>query len=469
MMRISIFFTAIIAFSFFLNGSGCTKIETPIRPEVGAVKDLTAVPEKHEILDTEPVRIEAYGGSGTITWCTDPAFENCFQPETGYLVVFTPPDLQADRVITIIASDENNSSVQIDISVIDEGPPPTPGDILINEIAWSGTLAGAYDEYVELINKTDRIFYLNSWKIENAAGTGKPFSFSGKIQPSSLFLIANYEQGIEKSSIISRVDYADSGLSLSNTAAGPFILINSKDVIFDTVGDGGEYGFGINSSDLKSSMSRYTSSTTADWNPDSWYTESLSTNLKDNTLGTPGAPNSDIPYTAHVSGDDAGAVITEYFIDVNEDLVEDWVELYITKSGNIRNFVVTDLDGDTDVSITNGENYHVNEGDYILVIWSTSYFQDVNSLYIPDVNPTGTKDELVLICGTTFLDGLCYYSTDEVQFDDEDKIRSVGWEGDPIHSKHASKKMDAHGNYVNKMEAASWNTDADPTQGKINN
>jgi len=469
-MRIAFLIIVIFALSFFLNGSGCTKIETPVRSSSDdtGMEDLSILPEKYEILDTEPVRIEAQGGIGIIEWKTEPLFENTFYPETGNPVLFTPPDLSVDTVITINAVDEMNNSAYADISVIDEGLPPEPGDILINEIAWSGTLTSASDEYIELINKTDRVFYLDNWIIENEAGTGTRFLFYGKINPGLLFLISNYDQGSEKTAITSGIDYADLGLAIPNSKPGPFVLKTYDGIVFDTVGDGVEYLYGINSSELRSSMSRYTFSSSTEWDPDSWYTESVSVNLLDETLGTPGAENSNIPYNTGLSEDDAAAIITEYFIDVNEDIIEDWVELYITKSGNIKNFIVTDLDGTSDASITNGYDVYVTEGNYILVIWSISYLYDENLFYIPDVNPTGTNDELVLLCSGVFLDGLCYTSDGNKPDDFEDLVNKYGWIGDPITGKHASKKIDENEDYINDLEAASWNTAAEPTPGEVN-
>lgn len=479
-MRISILFIIIIVLSIFLNGSGCTKIDTPIRtdsdepgsPDGESQEDLFIIPDKYEILDTEPTRIQAQGGTGDISWKTEPPFEDLFLPETGKLVLFSPPDVSGDTIFTIVAYDDNNETAKTDILIIDEGMPPEPGDILINEIAWAGTLKTWRDEYIELINKTGRTFYLDNWSVENAGGTGISFFFSGKIGPGALFLISNYDQGSENTAISAPIDYADSSLSMPNSTFGPFVLKNYENIIFDTAGDGGAYIHGTNTSELKSSMSRYTYSTSIEWDAGSWYTESVSINLLDETCGTPGEDNSDESGGSGTSDYDAQAIITEYSIDAGEEISKYWVELYITKSGSIRNFLVTDLDG-TDLPVTGGEDIEVTEGQYILIIWEGTddepYSHEGDRFYIPDYHPTGTKDELVLLCAGDFLDGLCYYSTEEIQFDDEVTIQSYGWSGDPIYGKHASRKMDGTGYYLNDLQAASWDTGASPTPGYINN
>ncbi len=478
-MRPTVIFTTLITLSIFLHGSGCTRIESPVRyteedqdnPEE-ASPELLIVPDKNEIFDTEPLRLQATGGKGEITWGTEPQFENSFLPATGDLVLFSPPDISADTYLTIIAKDQNNKTARAEILIIDEGLPPGPGDILINEIAWAGTLKNWRDEYIELINKTDRAFYIDFWSIENMAGSGNSFYFSGKIAPGGLFLITNYVEDSENTAISASVDYADSGLSIPNTAFGPFILKNYEGMIFDTVGDGGSYRFGENSAEVKASMSRYNSSTSTVWEPESWYTETLSLNLLDGTMGTPGARNSGETGSAGASGDSAIAIITEYSIDAGDEIGEDWVELFIIKSGSIRDFILTDLDG-TDLSITNWKDIEVEEEQYILVVWGRSsdeepYRNEGNRFYIPDNPPTGTKDELVILCKGSYLDGLCYYSTGDVQFDDMETILGIGWTGDPIFGKHASRKIDDNGLYMDDLGAFSWDTVAAPTPGAAN-
>lgn len=459
-----------LTLSFFLHGSGCTKIETPLHHDetLPGEEVLDIFFEKETIFDTEPVRIEAQGHTGTVTWKTEPPFSNVFFPESGSPVVFTPPDISSDMVITVIARDDTEKRAEADLLVIDEGDPPAPGDILINEIAWAGSITSPYDEYIELINQRDRAFYLEGWKIENASGSGSPLVFSGRIDAGEPFLIANYDKNSGKTALICNAHVVDAGISLPNSCCGPFILRNAGGTVFDTVGDGEEYCFGTNESDQKASMARYTGAFSTAWDPGSWYTEGVCVNLSDGTHGTAGAANSDTPLQAYIGEDAAEAVITEYMIDANEGMVEDWVELFIKKSGNLKHFILTDLDGDSDASITAGDDVYVSEGQYILVIWSSSYLKDQNRFFIQDVNPTGTKDELVLLCCGTFMDGLCYYSTEEVQFDDEDTMKGYGWSSDPVYGKHASRILEPNGTYASALCASSWNTAADPTPGEAN-
>ncbi|MGQ9614841.1 MAG: hypothetical protein ACUVWJ_00400 [Spirochaetota bacterium] len=464
MKRALIVIICIIAWVIF-TAYGCTKIENPTREtDDEGGNDLQIIPSKSTILDTEPVILIAEGGKGTISWKTKPLFESSFQPETGSKVLFIPPDIEATLTLTISAEDEKKHLAEISLKIIDEGIPPQPGDILINEIAWAGTLKSAYDEYIEIINKTKRPFYLNNWSIENAAGSGSPLGFSGRVEPESIFLIANYPQGNDSTAISCGIHFTSSSLSLPNNSFGPFILKDAYGTQFDAVGDGGGYLFGLNSRDRKASMARFSYSNSTTWNVDSWYTESVSLNLSDGTLGTPSAPNSDIPLGPVVDENDARAIITEFAINANDEIGEDWVELFITKSGLLNNFIITDLDGE-DLPIIDGADLSGNEGEYFIVVWGDARAIFENKIYITDTNPTATKDELVILCGDFFLDGLCYYSTENAQFDDGIKIQEYGWIGDPVKGLHGSRKKDVNGKYLNELTASSWDEGALKTPG----
>jgi hypothetical protein len=456
----------LIGFLFF-SGSGCTRIENPVIEE--EVEQLLVVVDKQEVLDTELVDLEACGGAGTITWETDPKGLGSFSPDSGASVVYTPPDIDATVAIDIIARDDTGQTFRIQITITDEGPPPSPGDIVLNEVAWAGTLTSSYDEYLELKNCTGRPFYLSFWKCENAAGSEMPLVFSGRIEEHGVFLVANYPEGSEKTAITCRIDFAASALSLSNSSFGPFVLKDDEDVTFDTVGDGGNYTGGLNG-EVKASLARFTDATEPGWDSSFWYTEGTCMNLADGTLGTPGAPNSDTPFETGPSEDDALGIITEFCLDVNEGEVEDWIEILVTRQGNIKGWVVTDLDG-TDSSITCGTDCYVNEGDYILVAWSVGCMQEGQYFFIPDQNPPSTKDELVLQCDEAILDALCYYFSGDVLFDDEEEIQKYGWEGDPIilgDEKHAARKRIGEASYSPDLVASSWATDSAITPGEEN-
>jgi hypothetical protein len=471
----------IFILTHFMYSGGCSNIETPVREGTEGLQEtgeLVIQCDHTEILDTEPLLLFLEGGTGDVFWCVQPENHGSFSPDTGEVVLFTPADISEDCSVTVTAEDSEGSRGQLTLYLVDEGAPPSSGEVLINEIAWAGTVSSAYDEYIELVNKSDRPFYLNNWYIENAAGMGTPLSFSGRIDPASLFIIANYAEGSEKTALSCPVQVATASLSISNSTFGPFVLNDAEGSIMDSVGDGGSHTLGINTPETRSPISRYTWSDATQWSQDSWYTESQSVNLTDGTLGTPGAPNSDKPFYTGPGEDDALAILTEYAVDPTDDIDEDWVEIHITRSGSMQNFVITDLDGQ-DESITHGVDIQAEAGDYWLIVWhdypddydieAQGYIIGENLIYIPENPPTGTKDQIVLLCSAHFLDGLCYYTEGNDPFDnDEQLMRDYGWTGDPVLGKYGAKRYAEGSLYDNTLAAESWNVGADPSPGAAN-
>jgi hypothetical protein len=472
---------ALLLFSPLLLGLGCNNFEIPLRENrenTQPADELRIHIDRSLILDTEPLPLYAEGARGVVTWRADPALECRFEPGSGDRVLFFPPDLAGERVFRVIAEDEAKNSASVSITVVDEGQPPGPSDLLINEIAWAGTLTSAYDEYVELVNTTERPFYLHNWYIDNAAGKDIPILFSGRIEGQSCFVIANYGEGSEKSALECAVQFSDASISLSNSAFGPFALRNGEGALMDSVGDGGDHRLGINTPETRSSLSRYSWARSTRWTPEHWYTEGVSINLCDGTLGTPGAANSDVPFGGGSPVENAEAVLTEYAVDPDDDIGEDWAEVFIVKSGSMKNFVLTDLDGE-DSPITRGVDMPVMKGEYYLVVWHTyeegydfetrGYLMEGNRIHIPDNPPTGTKDQIVLTCEGIFMDGLCYYTEGSDPFDnDESKMRGYGWEGEPILGKHAARALHGEGGYAPELSAACWDRTARSTPGAPN-
>ena len=464
-MKPTVYISAALFFVgfLFLNGSGCTSIENPVEGEDPSA-ELSVTARDEEILDTQPLLLKASGGSGVIFWKTFPEHCGGFDPRTGALVTYTPPDVDGTITVTISAHDDRGGTCSISVTVTDEGPPPVPGDLLINEIAWAGTLTSPYDEYLEIRNCTDRPFYLSFYRIDNAAGSGVPLVFSGRVNGGGLFLIANYAEQSEKTAIRCQIDCVEPALSLSNSAFGPFMLRDGSGEVFDTAGDGGDYTGGFTGEE-KASLSRYTHAEDPGWAECSWYTEGVCQNLSDGTLGTPGAENSDNPFEPGPDEDAALAIITEFRIDAHDDTGEDWVELMITRAGNLKDIVVTDLDG-TDSTITGGEDVYAAEGSHLIVVWSDAYNNDGTVFQIPDQRPPGTKDELVVLSAAVFLDGLCY-SVDGLLPDDYDSLCTDGWSGPPVLSLCAARRT-VNGVYTRDMVAQAWDPDALPTPGRMN-
>jgi len=63
----------------------------------------------------------------------------------------------------------------------------SPGDVVINEIAWMGTAASSSDEWIELANNTDQVIDLTGWSL--AAADGTPTIALSEIIPAAGFIL----------------------------------------------------------------------------------------------------------------------------------------------------------------------------------------------------------------------------------------------------------------------------------------
>ena len=64
----------------------------------------------------------------------------------------------------------------------------SPGDVVINEIAWMGTAASPSDEWIELYNNTDQDIDLAGWTLAATTGTLN-IALNGSISAHGYFLL----------------------------------------------------------------------------------------------------------------------------------------------------------------------------------------------------------------------------------------------------------------------------------------
>ena len=110
------------------------------------------------------------------------------------------------------------------------GVAASPGDVVINEIAWMGTAASSSDEWIELYNATDVSVNIEGWSIYGA-DTRECVNFSDAdghttwIIPAQGYLIyANDKDDVNDADGISIVDIWDATISMNNTSPGQLIL-----------------------------------------------------------------------------------------------------------------------------------------------------------------------------------------------------------------------------------------------------
>ena len=99
-------------------------------------------------------------------------------------------------------------------------PSPAAGDIVINEIAWSGTEASAAHEWIELYNRTAQTLSLSSTTL--FAADGSPYlALSGTIAPYAYYLIEADDTAVSN---INADLVADFGTRLSDTTGEALTL-----------------------------------------------------------------------------------------------------------------------------------------------------------------------------------------------------------------------------------------------------
>jgi len=104
---------------------------------------------------------------------------------------------------------EISNVVLVTTDTISEDPDLNPGDVVINELMWMGTVGSADDEYLELRNMTDQVIDISGWTV---AGVAIPDGES--IAGGGYYLISNFDK--DGSGINVDPDLVDSDLELDD-------------------------------------------------------------------------------------------------------------------------------------------------------------------------------------------------------------------------------------------------------------
>jgi hypothetical protein len=137
----------------------------------------------------------------------------------------------------------------------------TSGQVVINEIAWAGSLDNSNDEWIELYNTTNSAISLENWTIEDDTTTVYQIT-GGSIPSHGYFLIESSE-----TAVMSQMADQIASLSFANTGDS-LVLKDASGNTIDTVnGTGGMWYAGYNTS--KATMERIDPLVTTD-NGDNW-------------------------------------------------------------------------------------------------------------------------------------------------------------------------------------------------------
>ena len=92
------------------------------------------------------------------------------------------------------------------------------GDVIINELMWTGSTSSSYDEWIELRNKTGNPIDLSGWQLTKKSSGAEGLMLqisSGTIPANGYFLISNYNASSSKINITP--DLVATDVSLANT------------------------------------------------------------------------------------------------------------------------------------------------------------------------------------------------------------------------------------------------------------
>jgi len=125
-------------------------------------------------------------------------------------------------------SDEVSDDFKVDLTA--------PGDVVVNEVMWMGSLLDKNDQWIELRNTTKDDIDISGWTIDNAHASGKSLVIPDKseIKAGGYFLITKKD---EKSSAINvNPDYVDKDLSLDEDykGNGQLVLSDKAAAIIDS-------------------------------------------------------------------------------------------------------------------------------------------------------------------------------------------------------------------------------------------
>lgn len=126
-------------------------------------------------------------------------------------------------------------------------PQPIPGSIIVNEVAWGGTLVSPSDEWIELLNVTTQTITVTNWTITSTVSLA--ITLTGTISPNDYYLIERANNGVITDTTAELTPSFGSGLSNS----GLTLFLSAGGIVIDTAnGDGGSWPAGTGSPDYRS-------------------------------------------------------------------------------------------------------------------------------------------------------------------------------------------------------------------------
>lgn len=167
-----------------------------------------------------------------------------------------------------------------------------PGDVIISEVAWSGTVASSADEWLELYNNTNAPINLTNWTLQ--AADGEPdVILNGTIPALGFFLLERTDDSTVSGTIASQIYTGN----LSNSGESLMLHDDNGQLIDTANGNDGSWPAGTSSPDYRSMerMAPGDPDIDANWVSNDGITRNGQAANGSPLNGTPGAANSSWP------------------------------------------------------------------------------------------------------------------------------------------------------------------------------
>jgi len=365
----------------------------------------------------------------------------------------------------------------------------SPGEVVINELMWSGSFVSGQDEWLELRNMTNREIDLSNYQLTGITGEEEKamitISEEYAIPANGYFLVSNYTE--DSSALAFAPNMVSSSLSLSNSAL-QIKLYDQAGLLIDTAGDGEKPLAGDNTN--KCSMER---------NPvpgdgtsgENWHTarESKGFDPDSKEKGTPGLANS-LPET----GLPEETVILINEVSFKEENGRDWIELYCLNDGQNGEGIEIGgcfLEDNSKTLKTIAKGTIIKSGEYLLLY--PGDFEDellsgpdgVVNLFAADLALVGTDNQLVFYDRIGQIeDALCWAKIDSTWSEESHKrltglVEAGEWKvagvGDTVEQESCINSEEV-GSGVSVIRTSTldtnskedWSQDATPTPGRAN-
>lgn len=137
--------------------------------------------------------------------------------------------------------------IEISANSLSTGSWGNPGDVVINEIMWSGSSSSTDDEWIELRNMTSSAIDMAGWSIDGAGSGASAISLTGTIGANSFFLISNNSSNVSAMSDTIVVDQVTSSIEIDDSLEQLTLRNSLNSPIDQTPSSGGSWAAGSQS------------------------------------------------------------------------------------------------------------------------------------------------------------------------------------------------------------------------------